>query len=142
MPKSTLSVTKEFTFDAAHQLLNGYVGKCAEIHGHTYKLQVTINLSSSLDTESGLDQFGMVVNFDRVKEAWKEIELKYDHKNLNDTLGVQTTAENIVQILFSDLRCRLNKEGHFYVSHIRLYETPTSWVDFYQEEENTFKKNA
>lgn len=130
MKLTTLSITKEFTFDAAHQLLNGYEGKCAVLHGHTYILQVTVSLWPSLDEKKALDQYGMVVNFDKVKAAWKEVEPMFDHVNLNETLQIQTTAENIVQVLHKELSSRIDVIDKWYVSHIRLYETPTSWVDY------------
>ena len=51
-----ISITKEFTFDVAHFLPN-HKGLCANIHGHTYKLQVAINgikNQTEKDTEEGM----------------------------------------------------------------------------------------
>ena len=76
-------VTKEFTFDAAHYLPN-YYGKCENLHGHTYRLQVTV--------EGPVLSNGMVVDFVLLKHIVKERILNnVDHRCLNDQFPNPTT---------------------------------------------------
>ena len=60
-----LSVTKSFSWSMAHRLGHGYRGKCAALHGHNYRAEVTV--------AGRLDAYGMVVDFDVIKQgaqAW------------------------------------------------------------------------
>ena len=66
----------EIQFDMAHYL-SGYKGKCANIHGHRYRLIVKI-ISKTLHQEGQLR--GMVDDFGNIKKALKEIEDFFDHK--------------------------------------------------------------
>ena len=69
-------VTKKFTFDAAHALTQ-YYGKCENLHGHTYRLGVTV--------EGPVHDNGMVVDFVLLKRIVKRVILsELDHQNLND----------------------------------------------------------
>ena len=116
------TVTQEFKFDAAHNLGDDYLGKCKSLHGHTYKVQVTVSLK---DGES-LDEYGMVVDFGKIKEIWKkELEPMFDHKYLNETLDFITTGENIVKFLFDKFSEYLNSD-RINVYKVELWETPTS----------------
>lgn len=74
-----MKVTKSFTFDAAHALTN-YHGACERLHGHTYRLDVTIE--GPLDAKTG-----MVVDFLLLKLAVQEqVLVQLDHRSLNDVL--------------------------------------------------------
>lgn len=74
-----MKVTKSFTFDAAHALTN-YHGACERMHGHTYRLDVTVD--GPLDQKTG-----MVVDFLLLKTVVHECVLsKLDHTCLNDVL--------------------------------------------------------
>lgn len=122
-----VEVTKEFTFDSCHQLLE-YNGACARLHGHTYKLQVTL--------EGNLDKTGMVFDFKHLKAfVQNEIIKDLDHYNLNDKLGFNTTAENMV-VYFYELLSKFfidyTKEVKRYVAikEVKLWETPTSFATY------------
>ena len=76
----------EYTFDAAHNLV-AYHGKCERLHGHTYRMSVTL--------QGDPDAEGMIVDFLDVKKAVRERVLsQLDHAYLNDVIP-QPTAENI-----------------------------------------------
>ena len=76
----------EYTFDAAHNLV-AYHGKCERLHGHTYRMAVT------LQGEPGPE--GMIMDFLEVKKTVRERVLDLlDHSYLNDVIP-QPTAENI-----------------------------------------------
>ena len=121
-----LTVTKEFEFDSAHSLKDGYVGPCARVHGHRYKLAVTLAGVAN----STLNEFGMLMDFTDLKKIWSEkIEPLFDHQFLNDTLNMQTTAENMSVFLFQKFSEEVNN-NRVKVIRIELWETPTSKATF------------
>lgn len=111
-----MNATKTFTFDAAHKL-NDYNGLCANLHGHTYKLHVTVTgkvLAS-----------GMIIDFAIIKKiVKKQVIDKLDHTYLNDTIK-QPTAENITLWIWDQLHKKLPQ-----ISEIKLWETPTSYITY------------
>ena len=108
-------IAKEFTFDAAHKLLK-YNGPCANLHGHTYKLQVTLS--------GPVLKNGMVFDFvDLKKIVTEKVISKLDHKFINKIIK-QSTAENIVIWIWKQLK----KDLPLY--EIMLWETPTSFVAY------------
>lgn len=108
-------VCKEFTFEAAHKLLN-YKGKCANLHGHTYKLQITVSGPVKKD--------GMVMDFTELNKIVETAVLKkLDHSYLNEIIK-QPTAENISIWIWDQLKKPLR------MYQITLWETPTSYVVF------------
>ncbi|MGB4755060.1 MAG: 6-carboxytetrahydropterin synthase QueD [Fervidobacterium sp.] len=113
-----LCVVKEFTFDAAHNLVS-YHGKCEKLHGHTYKLQVVVCGEK--------DEEGMIIDFIELKELVEENALKYlDHSYINNNIP-QPTAENIAEWIWDRLEPNL-KSDRCKLIEIRLWETPTSYV--------------
>lgn len=71
-------VTKQFTFEAAHALDN-YDGKCCDIHGHSYHLEITVIGQPKSNTE--LSDCGMVIDFSEVKMLLKsEVLPLFDHR--------------------------------------------------------------
>ena len=108
-------VAKEFTFDAAHKLLN-YKGLCANLHGHTYKLQIVLS--------GPVQKNGMVIDFvDLKKIVTEKVISKLDHKFINKIIK-QSTAENISIWIWNQL------EKNLPLYEIRLWETPTSFVAY------------
>ncbi|MCI7480239.1 MAG: 6-carboxytetrahydropterin synthase QueD [[Pasteurella] aerogenes] len=134
-------VSKEFSFDMAH-ILDGHDGKCQNLHGHTYKLQVEV--SGDLVLEGA--KKGMVVDFTDVKRVVKEAILDpMDHAFIYDTtsereckiaallnelnsktfgIPMRTTAEEMARFMFNCLKDKLP------ISAIRLWETPTSFCEY------------
>ncbi|MGI8791676.1 MAG: 6-carboxytetrahydropterin synthase QueD [Acidimicrobiales bacterium] len=109
------SVTRAFTFEAAHQL-PWHEGKCRHLHGHSYRLEVTVT--------GPIGDNGIVVDFADIRRAVKaEILDRFDHTYLNDLLP-NPTAE----LIAADCWKRLEAAG-LTVGHIRLWETADSWVD-------------
>lgn len=114
-----VSITKVFTFDCAHHL-NEYEGKCKNIHGHTYKLEVTL--------KGVPDSKGLVMDFHDLNDIIKDqIIEQIDHKYLNNIFDFNPTCEMIglwiwdkVFSCFKDTECTLEK--------IVLWETPTSFI--------------
>lgn len=127
-----LTISKEFTFDAAHRLyrpdLNesqnrDLYGKCSTLHGHTYRLQVTIS--------GEIDAGGMILHFSDLKQLVRDkIISRYDHALLNDLEEYRdfpTTAENMVRCIFDALQPDLY-QANVVLESVKLYETPTSWA--------------
>lgn len=117
-------VCKQFTFDSAHHL-HCYEGKCKNLHGHTYKLQVMIS--------GYTDERGIVIDFADLKELVKErIIDPLDHRYLNEVLPpMNTTAENMVVWMYEQIHAALayyNKEQKLRLEELRLWETPTSFA--------------
>ena len=127
-----ISITKEFTFDAAHRLYLRdrtpednlkIFGKCCKIHGHTYLLRITVT--------GPLDDTGMIIHFSQLKSIVRELVIdRYDHTMLNEIdefKDISPTAEVMANYIFTLLRNRLEAQG-VTVSTVVLYETPTSWA--------------
>lgn len=119
------TIGKTFTFDAAHQLPL-HDGKCRNLHGHTYRVEVTVK-SEVITTGS---KSGMVVDFGDIKAVWKEhIEPLVDHRFLNDSLPVpHTTAEFIAGWMLMMFRQYLTGPSHFLDMTVTVWETADSWA--------------
>lgn len=142
---ATISITKIFTFEMAHALL-GYDGPCANIHGHSYRLEVSISAKPLHD--KGHPKNGMIMDFGDLKKlVQKHILDEVDHALiLNadtpplviDTLRAnydnivlyhyQPTSENML----SDFAERIQKQlpANIQLIGLRLYETSTSFAEW------------
>lgn len=124
---AVIEITKEFTFDSCHQLLN-YQGKCERLHGHTYKLQVTV--------EGVVDNRGLVIDFKDLKNLVDQHVIEWlDHYNLNDKFACNTTAENMVVVIYNMLRVFINNYSdnmgrYIKLTEVKLWETPTSFASY------------
>ncbi len=81
---SNIRITKQFSFETGHALY-GYDGKCKNVHGHSYKLSVTV-IGSPITDRSNV-KFGMVIDFSDLKKIVKEeIVDQFDHATVfNET---------------------------------------------------------
>ncbi|HZK18965.1 MAG TPA: 6-carboxytetrahydropterin synthase QueD [Clostridia bacterium] len=112
-------ITKQFTFNSAHYLPN-HPGHCKNLHGHTYKLELTIKGHTNAQT-------GMVMDFEDLKQTVKKYAVdKLDHRLLNEVLPDIPTAENIALWI-----CRSLQEELPEVYRVKLWETPTCYVEVY-----------
>ncbi len=113
-------LTKTFTFDSAHNLIK-YNGKCERLHGHTYRLDVTI--------QGRLNSEEMVLDFVEFKSIVKDnvIDL-IDHTYLNDILE-QPSTENLVLWIWNKLSPLFDSDN-YKLFEIKLWETQTSSVSF------------
>lgn len=116
------TICKTFTFDAAHDLPY-HDGKCQNLHGHTYRLDVYVSGEPHPISEDDPES-GMVLDFGRIAEVWKRtIEPRVDHQYLNDWV-TYPTAERLVSVLAAWFR----QEG-IPATRLRLYETPTAFAE-------------
>ena len=81
------SISKKFCFAASHHLVVDYPTKCARPHGHNYEVEVFCRAET-------LDANGMVVDFKIIKERVTD---RLDHRNLNEVLPFNPTAENLAR---------------------------------------------
>lgn len=139
-----LRLTKQFTFEMAH-CLTGYDGPCQNLHGHSYRLEVTVEGEPEQDTTSAKQ--GMVIDFRELKRIVNEVIVSnFDHslvlsetvaEDVKDALQrhfdkvwvftFQPTTENLLMEFARRLGGAL-PEGTKLFS-IRLQETENSWAE-------------
>lgn len=144
-----IRVTKVFTFDMAHALF-GYDGPCKNIHGHTYKLSVTLIGSPIQDTTNPKE--GMVIDFTDFKKIVKdEVIDVFDHtlvlkadtphakiKGLTDNFervmftAYQPSCENLLMDMLTRIQVKLPMSIE--LKNVRLEETPTSYAEWFKED--------
>ncbi len=84
-----MTIYKEFTFDSAHKLTRVPAGhKCANMHGHTYRLIVSIHGEP--------DETGMLIDYADLAAAVAPIILQVDHQTLNDLHGLENPTTEVV----------------------------------------------
>lgn len=125
-------ITKIFRFEAAHSL-PGHHGKCARLHGHSYKLEVT--LRGPLKDAPGESDHGMVMDFSEVGALVNHTVIeRLDHQDLNAITGLHTTAENLIHWIWGELVAHGLREDLLY--RVRLWETENSFAEITQAERN------
>lgn len=140
-------ITKIFTFDSAHTLRH-HDGKCRNLHGHTYKLEVTLEgVPQTVDGSN--PQSGMILDFGILKEIVRERVLdELDHTDLDGVVNY-STAELLAAYIFCALDSHIAERAVLAqvaqvdmflppipptrVYRIRLWETPTSYAEVVDE---------
>jgi len=144
---STIRITKKFSFETGHALY-GYDGKCRNVHGHSYKLSVTV-IGTPISDQNNV-KYGMVIDFGDLKKIVKEeIVDVFDHatvfnkntphvelaKELEDRghsvllVDYQPTSEMMVIDFAQKIRSRLPKTIQLH--SLKLQETATSYAEWY-----------
>ena len=128
---SRLRLTSKVEIDSSHYLRN-YDGKCADLHGHRWVVEVTVE-SVTEDAVDSLDNTGMLLDFGVIKSLISE----YDHKNLNDMPefeDINPTAENLAIIWADALTHEILLRGiPAKVVSVKVWETPTNSVEFFYD---------
>jgi 6-pyruvoyltetrahydropterin/6-carboxytetrahydropterin synthase len=144
---SNIRITKQFSFETGHALY-GYDGKCKNVHGHSYKLSVTVIGKPITDTSNV--KFGMVIDFSDLKKIVREeIVDQFDHatvfnqntphvelaKELSNRghhvilVDYQPTSENMVIDFAQKIKNRLPEDIKLH--SLKLQETETSFAEWY-----------
>ncbi|GAV22518.1 6-carboxytetrahydropterin synthase QueD [Carboxydothermus pertinax] len=110
------------TFDAAH-FLKDYDGKCANLHGHTWRVEAEVEGQTTND-------LGLLIDFGMIKDYLKEITSRLDHKLLNDVLPVNPTAENIARYIYQELKPKLMVYPEIKLCAIKVWESPNNSATF------------
>ncbi|ABP65858.1 6-pyruvoyl tetrahydropterin synthase and hypothetical protein [Caldicellulosiruptor saccharolyticus DSM 8903] len=117
---------KIFKFDAAHNLTK-YHGKCERLHGHTYKLVVTV--------KGKLDEQDMVIDFALLKDiVQKEVIDILDHAYLNDIIE-NPTAENIAKWIWQRLYDKIKAQNST-LYEVEVWETEDSGAVYRGEDDD------
>ena len=117
-------VTIETGFSGAH-VLRGYEGKCGRLHGHNWKVAVTV-------AAERLDAVGMGLDFSRLKAETREVLTQVDHTNLNEVFPfteLNPTAENIARWVWEMLEKRLEPRS-LAVTRVRVWESESASATF------------
>ncbi len=144
---SNIRITKQFSFETGHALY-GYDGKCKNVHGHSYKLSVTV-IGEPI-TDSHNVKFGMVIDFSDLKKIVREeivdlfdhatvfnkntphIELANELKNRGHhviLVEYQPTSENMVTDFAKKIQDRLPQSIQLH--SLKLQETETSFAEWF-----------
>ena len=145
-----IRITKIFTFETAHVLYN-YDGKCKNMHGHSYKLFVTVKGTPINDINDVKN--GMVVDFGDIKKIVKEeivdvwdhavlLNALTPHKELGGDLAqkghkviecnYQPTCENMLYEIAEKIKNKL--PSHVQLAYLKLHETENSYGEWLAEE--------
>ena len=136
---------------AAHRLIKGYVGKCKNLHGHNYAVEVII-------TADELDHFDFVMDFDDIKEHFDQwLQKNWDHATLVSEMDTplieflkrenqhhyilsgnkNTSAERLAEYLFEKFTAILNNlqsEGaSLTLLEVRVYESETAMAAYMRD---------
>jgi 6-pyruvoyltetrahydropterin/6-carboxytetrahydropterin synthase len=144
---SNIRITKQFSFETGHALY-GYDGKCKNVHGHSYKLSVTV-IGKPISDNSNV-KFGMVIDFSDLKKIVKEeivdvfdhatvfnkntphVELAAELENRGHhviLVNYQPTSENMVTDFAQKIKDRLPADIKLH--SLKLQETDTSFAEWH-----------
>lgn len=115
-----MKVTQAFTFEAAHRLPNvPATHRCHRMHGHSYRMEVTV--AGAVDPATGF-----VVDFFDIEAVLAPALKQLDHSCLNDIAGLENpTAENIALWTWRKIIPALSA-----LASVRIYETPDCWAEY------------
>jgi len=114
-------ISVEESFAAGHSLRN-YHGKCEKVHGHNYKVRVT------LEGET-LNAAGLLVDFTELKRVLHSAIERLDHEFLNDIPPfdqLNPSAENMAKYFHGEISAGLAAQAGVRVASVRIWETDTS----------------
>lgn len=114
-------VSVEQTFAAGHALRN-YHGKCENVHGHNYRVRITV-------AGEQLDDTGLLVDFLEIKRLMGAVADYLDHRFINDLPPFDTlnpSAENIARYFHDRVNQGLAAATPVRISEVKIWETETS----------------
>jgi 6-pyruvoyltetrahydropterin/6-carboxytetrahydropterin synthase len=113
-------VSVEYTFAAGHSL-RGYKGKCENVHGHNYRVQLVV-------CGEQLDSTGLLMDFVEIRRTIKGLVERLDHHFLNDLAPfdkLNPSAENIAKYFFDEMDPQIKSRGQC-VQAVTIWETDTT----------------
>lgn len=123
MTSGTWSLTVKSSFSAAHRLRE-YEGNCERLHGHNWKVEVTVE-SQTLDPQ------GMALDFRVMKGALGEVLAGLDHRYLNDIPpfdGMNPSSENLARHIFGEMEKRIPAPAQ--VARVTVWESEDARAEF------------
>lgn len=121
-------ISTEANFSSAHQL-RGYPGECSEVHGHNFKVKVTVETPK-------LQELGFGIDFRELKQMLQDVIKKFDHRNLNELpefKDINPSAENIAKLIWDKLNSKLNTKNSK-LKEVQVWESDTNSVCYYESE--------
>lgn len=125
----TYSISKEFTFSAAHYLQGLPPSHpCARLHGHNYTVKVEIMAES-------VDKVGFVLDYNHLNQIRDYLDNTFDHQCINDVLEINPTAENLAFHIWhwingSSIGSVLGQKFDSHGMIVYVSETPKTWASF------------
>jgi 6-pyruvoyltetrahydropterin/6-carboxytetrahydropterin synthase len=119
-------VSVEGHFDAAH-FLRDYGGKCENVHGHRFKVVVSLKATK-------LNEIGLAYDFVELKRHLGEVLARFDHTSLNDVPPfdkINPSSENIAATIYEQLKGLFS--GGITLSSVEVWESPESRVTYSPE---------
>ena len=116
----------ETQFSSAHQL-RGYKGKCENLHGHNWRVQVTVSSDK-------LDDIGIVIDFHELKKITGEVISSLDHSFLNEVFPfteINPSSENIAKWIYESIKKKLDQD-QCNVSSVTVWENETASATYYE----------
>ncbi|MBI5050779.1 MAG: 6-carboxytetrahydropterin synthase QueD [Nitrospirae bacterium] len=116
----------EAQFSAAHQL-RGYKGKCENMHGHNWRVQISVSAER-------LNEIGLAIDFHELKILANEVISTLDHSVLNETFPfteINPSSENIAKWLYDSIKKKM-PNGNVRLSAITVWEAESSSATYYE----------
>jgi 6-pyruvoyltetrahydropterin/6-carboxytetrahydropterin synthase len=117
----------ETRFASAHQL-RGYMGKCENLHGHNWKVQVHVSAEK-------LNDIDLAIDFHELKHYADEVVGQLDHAFLNDLFPfteINPSSENIAKWIFDSLNKKLDDQP-VQLSAVTVWESDTASATYYED---------
>ena len=117
-------VSIDYSFAAGHALRD-YKGKCENVHGHNYKVRVSVQ-------GENLDSTGLLIDFIDLRQAVKAVVDRFDHQFLNDASPfdhLNPSAENMARYFSQELEPQVKQNGARLQS-VTVWETENSFATY------------
>jgi 6-pyruvoyltetrahydropterin/6-carboxytetrahydropterin synthase len=117
----------EVGFAAAHQL-RGYKGKCENMHGHNWRVQVSVMAER-------LNEIDIAIDFHDLRRIAGEVVAPLDHAFLNEVFHFtekNPSSENIAKWIFDSLKKKINN-GNLRLAAVTVWESETASASYYEE---------
>ena len=120
-------LTIETGFASAHQL-RGYKGKCEKLHGHNWKVQISV-------TAERLNEIDLAMDFHDLKRIANEVISPLDHAYLNDIFPFtekNPSSENVAKWIFDSMKKKIN-DDNIRISAVTVWESDTASASYYED---------
>jgi 6-pyruvoyltetrahydropterin/6-carboxytetrahydropterin synthase len=117
----------EVGFAAAHQL-RGYKGKCENMHGHNWRVQVSVMAER-------LNEIDIAIDFHDLRKIAGEVVAPLDHALLNEVFPFtekNPSSENVAKWIFDSLKKKIN-DGNLRMAAVTVWESETSSASYYED---------
>ena len=117
----------ETGFASAHQL-RGYKGKCEKLHGHNWKVQISV-------IAERLNEIDLAIDFHELKKIANEVISPLDHAFLNDIFPFtekNPSSENVAKWIYESMKKKINDDT-IRVSAVTVWESDTASASYYED---------